>query len=327
MFDSVELRGFGGVRDCERPVKLHKFTVLIGPNNSCKTTLLIGLSLLPYPWYQYLPLISMHRSRFLGEFLYKDLSSLVYRYSGRGEVKCVFNSKNLMLEVYEDRVDDLLVGDGEGEKMERIPYTMEEKLVKYFKLELKKLIEYTLFIPNSDAFRRRLESMLVEHWESIEKTGAHVKLVRRLVSKVVEDRFTEITLRRRELMLRKVLPDEDVAYIRMGDMGDGVKRFLTAALWLEAVKPRVVLWDDLESSAHPALIRAVIEWLADHDWQVVASTHSIDVLREIVLARPKEARVLSLRKLEDDTLLYREYELEKLEQMFERGLDVRKLLA
>jgi len=325
MFNSVEMEGFGGVKNCKRPVKLHKFTILIGPNNSSKTTLLVGLSLLPYPWYQNLPLLSMHRSMFLREFLYKDLRSLIYRYSGHGKIKCVFNKKNLILEIHEDEIGDLLVEVGEEEKMKRISRHMEESLLHY--LKLKNLTGYTLFIPNSDRFRKKLEENLVEHWEYVEKTGAHVKLVRKLVSKVVEERFTEITLRRNELMLRKEFPDGDVAYIRMRDMGDGVKRFLTAALWLEAVKPKVVLWDDLESSAHPALIRAVIEWLVDHDWQVVASTHSIDVLREILITRPKGARILSLRKLSDDTLTYKEYTLEDIEQMFVRGLDVRKLLA
>ena len=110
-------------------------------------------------------------------------------------------------------------------------------------------------------------------------------------------------------------------------MGDGVERFLISSLWLETVKPQVVLWDDLEASAHPSLIREILTWLASHDWQVVFSTHSIDVLHELLMVEPHEAKILALRKLPDDTLTYREYTLENLEEMFESGQDIRKLVG
>lgn len=323
MFKSIDFKEFCGVRTCKKPVKLHRFTVLIGPNNSGKTTLLSGLFLFPYAWTSLeLPLLPYSKPLFLEKFLHRNIRSLVYRYSGNGQVSCVFQNKELRLEVYPNRIGDMWLKTDEGEKT--IAQPRIDTLKRLFRD--KKIMSYTILIPNSDFFREELEIALVDRWEDVEKTGAHIRLVRDLVSKVVEDKLTEVSLKRSELVVRKELPWDDVAHIELRHMGDGIKRFLTNALWLEAIKPKVVLWDDLEASAHPSLIKEVIEWLDSHNWQVVLSTHSIDVLHEIVLAEPKDSIVLALRKLPDDTLTYREYTLEELGRLFESGQDIRKLL-
>jgi len=149
--------------------------------------------------------------------------------------------------------------------------------------------------------------------------------VRNFVSKVVSDVFTEASVRFHDIVLRKEVGG-DVMYVRLEDLGDGVKRFLTAALWLEAIKPKVVLWDDLELAAHPALVGEVIEWLEKHEWQVVASTHSIDVLRELV-ERGIDARIIVLRKSRDDVLSHKALSVDDLGRLFEVGQDVRKLFV
>ncbi len=323
MLESVDLKEFCGVRRCEKPIRLHKFTVLIGPNNSAKTTTLIALFLLPYPKdycfgsFCALPIIGIPKSLFLQKFLHKDTQSLIYRYSGSSEGIYVFNKGKIKIEA-----------SSGGFKVTSDNQT-DDSVVKSLGFEVVSTIaRYTILIPNADTFREELERGLVNHWEVVEKTRAHVRIIRNLVSRnVVEDKFTEISLRRNELVVRKELSGEDIAYIRLKDLGDGVKKFLTNALWLEAVKPSIVLWDDLESSAHPSLVKEIIEWLSGHAWQVVVSTHSIDVLREVVLTEPEDAIVLALRKLPDDTLTYKEYTLDDLEKMFEAGLDVRKLIG
>ena len=281
------MKEFGGVRVCEKPIGLSRFTVLIGPNNSAKTTVLLALFLAPYPLTTYkghlchLPLIESTKHDFLREFLDKSEESLIYRYSGRGEINCVFKGKPLKLSLSKDEWFKVASGQFEGEAVAK-DLGFEDAL---------SLASYVLFIPNSDSFRRRLEEKLVRRWEDVEKTGAHVKLVRELISKVVDDRLTEVNIRRHSLVVRKELPN-DIAYIKLKDMGDGVERFLISSLWLETVKPQVVLWDDLEASAHPSLIREILTWLASHDWQVVFSTHSIDVLEAFANADIKDGKVI-----------------------------------
>ncbi|MHC1636397.1 MAG: hypothetical protein ACXQTS_07285 [Candidatus Methanospirareceae archaeon] len=78
-----------------------------------------------------------------------------------------------------------------------------------------------------------------------------------------------------------------------------------------------MLWDDFEISAHPSLIRILIEWLSEKDFQVIISTHSIDVLSELIDVRPKDAIVLQLFKTEDDVLHHTKLGLDNLEVMME----------
>ena len=100
---------------------------------------------------------------------------------------------------------------------------------------------------------------------------------------------------------------------------------LAYGLCLETYRPRLVLWDDVEASAHPGLVEAVLEWLASRDWQVVQSTHSYDVLERLVAVELEEAAVV-LRK-GADVLESRVLSLEEVEEMLERHVDVRKMIA
>jgi len=261
--------------------------VLIGPNNSGKTTIMTELFLLPYASQLLrLPILKEDKFSFLSKYLGKLIRALIYRYYGKARVISSINGLELEYQIHEDGSFHLYSNGKEITSWNSF-YSWLSEVSDVFEIESiekadTELQGYVIFIPSSDLFRSTLEDQLVVNWEAIERTGAHVSLVRELSGNVISDRFTELLLKRSELVLRKEL-EKDIAYIRLKDLGDGVKRFLTTALWIEAVKPKVVLWDDIESSAHPALTHFCIKWLANHDWQVIISTHSIDVLHEVLM--------------------------------------------
>lgn len=323
MFSEAKLENFRGVRRCKKPIKLGKFTLLIGANNSGKSTLLEALFFLPCPWDNY-PLSIIGRGRLgIFEMLHSSRDALVYRYSGGARVECTLEDKQLTLEVSNGGAPRLFV---EGQEFGSTEIAGVARRIWGSALPSREIVDHTLYIPNSDEFMRALEAQLVNSWSMVERTGAHFRVVRDIISKVVEDRFTEAYVRFNRIVLRKELPSGEPYAVRARDLGDGIERFLMTALFLEAVEPKVVLWDDLEVAAHPSLIRKMIEWLAEHDWQVVASTHSIDVLHEFVLAEPKGAKVIALRKTADDALVHKVISLKRLESLIESGQDVRKLM-
>jgi len=315
MFERVRLEMFRGIRICEKPIELSKFTVLIGPNNSGKTSLLNALFLLPIPWtVKSLSIIDEHKLNILETL---GVKSFVYRYAGVSIINCVVEGKTLEVKVGPEGQADIRVS---GKRIVNM-----EKMTDIFKRDEEELVNYTVLIPNSDRFIERLINKEVKHWDSIEATGAHARVVKRFIVKVVEDRFTEAIVKFNRLAVRKEF-NGDAAYIYIDDLGDGVKRFLVSALWLEALKPKVVLWDDLEASAHPMLVRALLKWLTDHNWQVIISTHSIDVLKEVTKLDLEDIKVISLKKSYDDVLSYREYTVDDVREMIDKGVDPRKLI-
>ncbi len=337
MFRSLDLREYGGIKKCEKPLELKKFTVLIGPNNSAKTTVLTALFqfLLPKPSSEN-PLLFTNKELFIGNYLNRTYRSLIYRYSGKAVIEVeidetgynVINDdiEKLRIEIREPGTPILFYKKSGSPTW--TPWDGSEVSLLFKTRNLSKIASSTVLIPNSDLFMRELEEKIIKEWVSVEKTGVHANLVRDLVRKgIIGDRFTEVNIRFNNLVVRKELPKDDVAYINLSDLGDGLRKFLLTSLWLEALKPMTVLWDDLEASAHPSLISYIIKWLSSKNWQIVISTHSIDVLYELVQNKPEDAIVLSLRKTWDDILRYRTYTLDELEKMFDSGQDVRKILV
>jgi hypothetical protein len=56
------------------------------------------------------------------------------------------------------------------------------------------------------------------------------------------------------------------------------------------------------------------------------STHSIDVLTSLLEVRPKETKVIQLKKTDSDVLLHEDLTLEQLEDVVETSQDPRKLV-
>ena len=89
LITSVDLREFRGIRACKEPIKLSSFTVLIGRNNSGKTSVLEAIALFP-------PCDFNSEIRFVpldwtwNDFVknvHSGTSSLVYGYTGEGRAR------------------------------------------------------------------------------------------------------------------------------------------------------------------------------------------------------------------------------------------------
>ena len=316
IIESVELEEFRGIRACREPIPLSSFTVLIGRNNSGKTSVLEAIALIPPCDFHNMVRFTSVGWTWAGlmDRLHGGISSLIYGYTGEGKVSYKIRGKSLEI-TFNTRESKVKTG--------------EQAITKLFGVKDEdELMKAVLLLPNSTEFLHALANRLREEgeWAKVEKSGANVLLVRDLISKVVPDRFTDATIRFNSIVLRKELPDGRVIYIKASDLGDGVERILIYGLWLEAHRPKVVLWDDIEASAHPGLIEAALSWLASRDWQVVLTTHSYDVLERLVALEPEGASVVVLRKGPDDVLEPKRLSLDELREMMESHVDVRRVV-
>lgn len=325
---SIDIKEFRGIACCKTPLSLSEFTVLVGRNNSGKSSVLEALSLLPLYGFV-LPYSNDNRLGIL-EKLHGGKSSMVYGYSGHALLTYKVLNKTWILEVKDDGSahleieymdQNLMLNDMVQAAAKALGMPSEDKMFD-------RVNNRVFFVPNDTSFMNTLFSKLgEEHNRSmITKMGAHARIARDLVNKCVDDSYTEI-LFAPELSARKEREDgKSPLYIKLKDLGDGVEKVVLTALWLEAMNPSLVLWDDFEGSAHPTLIKVLLEWLSKKPWQVVMSTHSLDVITSLLEVRPKDAKVVQLRKTNDDVLIHEDLTLEELEDLIDTSQDPRKLV-
>lgn len=317
--DSLDLKEFRGIRAFKKPLELAKFNVLVGRNNSGKSAILHALSLLPHPDLT-LPMsldVYNWKTRIgVFEYLLGGKSSAVYRYAGAASLAFTVKEKACRAEIG-DRGDLFFLED------EQIN---ANTCCARLDIDAERAKDLVAFVPNESRFLRSLEVRLREAWTSIEKSEAHVRVVKEIINRSVNDTFTEIIVRENELYARKEVQGNPF-YVKVRDLGDGVKKMLSVLLWLETSSPELVLWDDFEASVHPSLLKLVLEWLIKKDWQVVIATHSIDVLLKLldIGFESKDCSLLLLQKTPDDLLLQKRLTLEELEDLVSSNQDPRLL--
>ena len=74
----------------------------------------------------------------------------------------------------------------------------------------------------------------------IVKDEANVRVARE-VSKCVDDEYTEVLWEEEGLSLRKEFPDRGPLYIKIDDLGDGLRKAVRVMLLLEVTQPKLIL--------------------------------------------------------------------------------------
>jgi len=326
----LDITAFRGIKECQEPLRLDKFNVLLGRNNSGKSAVLHALSLLPSPDLpppKGLPFPTRGGSPWRVLFL-ESLTGggLVYRYAGEALITVSFSDgKKLELRLWRE-------GDwwraALSDPVYRSALTGWQSVAAHLgmgAIDDQVAATRCLLIPSDSRFIGAVLQLLSQKWEEAEKEDIHVKAVRELVNPAVDERFTEVVKRDASLWARKEVGEGRPYYVRLEDLGDGIEKALAAFAFVELCSPELVLWDDFEGSAHPSLIRLMLRWLASRDWQIVLATHSIDVLRELVEVRPEGCQVVQLNK-RDDVLAHRTLTLDELDDIMTAGTDPRLLV-
>ncbi|AEF96277.1 AAA family ATPase [Methanotorris igneus] len=319
------IKEFKGINKLKKPLGLGKFNILIGKNNSGKTTILESLFLFPSPGRVYK--LTPHNKTILN-FISggrSGIKSLVYKYEGKGNIEL---NVNLNKKSHRWKITIFSEGNFEVFKDGKKCVGIYGDYLEFLKDNQKPIhggnIEKisldsleTVYFPYDTTFIRTLDNFLSHNEKRIIKENIHIK-VANTISEVLDEKFTEIVLKKDGWYLRR----EDASYIHVDDMGDGVKKVVRTMLILELLKPKLILWDDFDTAMHPSMVKNLLNYLIKKDWQVVISTHSIDVLYYI-LDMDEDIRVITLRKTQSDILEHNTFSIEDIEDIIDANLDPR----
>jgi hypothetical protein len=253
----LDIKEFRGIKRCKEPLRFSKFNVLLGRNNSGKSAVLQALSLLPHPHLfqpMSLGLGGSERISLLRHLTGSDSGSWIYRYAGEASLDFVVNDKKYHISLAPGTVREL---SGEGKKFQ---LGVPNEVCEYLGIEPEGCYNWAVFVPNDSEFLKHVEGKLSNEWPSIEKSGSHIKVIREVINPVVDEKFTEVVRRDSALYVRKEFEDKPF-YVNIRDLGDGVEKTLNILLFLDFCAPKLVLWDDFEISAHPSLVKSLLQWL------------------------------------------------------------------
>ncbi len=323
MIHRLGLRNFKGVVEGE--AELDKLTILVGPNNSGKTTILEALFLAPNPLRQ-VPYVPTTAVQLLLEY-HKTLSEKGYTF-----LLNKYIANNVVIEV-----DDLellftkINGSGIAVKVTYLSQSGETGILDlgYLRpdgnVEVRsnvQIADNTLLL--STKLAEFAHEYLQSRWIEILNTRAPA-LISREVSRFVSEEYVNVTAEpftAGSMTFYVMLADG--TRIRLSDLGAGVHLYVVNRLLYEHYRPDVVLWDDLETHFNPRLLTHVVEWFADlveEGKQVIVSTHSLEVVEKII-AFVEDATVL-LTSLRDGKLKVRRVKPDELEEWAKAGIDPR----
>lgn len=313
----IDVKEFRGIKRCKEPIRLSKFNVLIGKNNSGKSSLLEALYLFPSPQIESI----YKKGNKIGQItkLHSGCDGLVYGYSGNATMTYNVNKTLFAIEITSNCETNVFIDDKATGSQEYISKMLE--------MPEPNLKDISIYIPNDTETLDRYAEYVSSLENEIVKSGAN-KRVAEFVNQCIDEKYTEVLWTREGLSCRKERPDGSPLYIKLDDLGDGIKRATIIMLLLEAHSPRIVLWDDFESASHPTRIRAQLEWLSKRDWQVVLATHSIDVLYQLldIEINPADLQIIQMKKLNDDTLVHESLTIDDLDDLMNANADPRRLV-
>lgn len=350
MIRELVLENFRGVR--EGRLKLFPMTVLLGANNSGKTTVLEALYLLypPSPiclsTYYGAPPSTGLKTLAVAEVIHayhRTLDSrgyrfLIHNYDGEAVIACYLDEEFKAL-IFRARNGYLEVEEATGAYSDLSAF-MHGVKVRSTKVVHACNLSDSGGVSKMDSrttkclfMKPHISDMAMayvrEKWGLIRGRGLTGKVAAEL-SKLVNEDYDDLTLEPHiggGLSLNAILKESKIG-IRLGDMGDGMRMLVLAMLLKELINAKLILWDDVEAFMSPSSLIYLSQWLAglvEQGAQVVVATHSREaakLLAGAVEEAGQKARIMLLA-LREGVLKHKVLTLDEVETLELAGVDVR----
>jgi len=347
----LTIENFRGIK--KGSLEFGKVNILIGGNNSGKTTILESLFLLPNP-FRSVPYIarrpgrlnalrvlsSMHSTLgseaniFLFHYYKGGRAVIAFQKDTKAEVSLQFLTKNNTIEVLlKDKKEYYYLGYVHKESSEQKAedyLRVSRPSGKHFLSTRIRTIEYCSSTGEAVFFHPLLLDFICQYfsaqWVALRASGM-TSMVAQRISEAVGADFND-------LLLEPFIGGSQTIYfrdkmgrgIRFGDVGSGTQVFVALALLYEHIKPKMLLIDDIESHMNPSLLTYLASWLADtvKDTDLFVTTHSLEAAKILAGVLEDYNPRIKLLELREGILKDKDLTLEELEQLEKAGIDVRQ---
>jgi len=349
LIKSLEIENFRGIKSGN--LELSPITILLGPNNSSKSTILEALFLAPNPFRKVpyfftgpglnprvslnFPDKALNAIYFLHKTLnYTGYTFLLHNYdSDCASITCKENGEAYSLRFY--NVEPQIYVHTNATTTRSSQVDIRGTTIPYFGLihsnnlradsvyDRRPLIKETLLI--SPDLTKAAYRYFEQQWQMI----INKKITRKVAqyaSKFTRDTYRDFTMEPvigGQLDIHAYL--DDGRRIRLGDLGQGIQSYIISRILYEIVRPETLLWDDIESHLNPRILIHIADWFSELlkiGKQVILSTHSLDATKVIAGVNEENARIY-LTSLEESMLKTERLTLREVEDLQKAGIDAR----
>ena len=338
----LSIRNFRGIKEGE--IDFKNLNILIGGNNSGKTTVLESLFLLPNP-LRYVPygvergvgVERVERAVSILSSLHSTLDEayafLLHEYTSNtatitcSHVTVEFQKVGDSIRVY--------MKDGENKYYMGSLSASSQTIFDEYGINLPKRSDVTSYVAEKigetfyfhPSLMKHIWEYFKHHWAEFRGVGLPAKVAKR-ISEGISEEYDDLLLEpftggSQTIYVRRA---KDAKGVRLGDMGHGFQIFATLLLLYEFKKPKILMLDDIEAHINPSLLIHIASWfrdVLDEGTKIIISTHSLEVTKFISGVLDEYEPQITLLSLHDGILNAKNLSLEEIEDLEKAGIDVR----
>jgi AAA15 family ATPase/GTPase len=329
----VSFRGLDGIE----LTNTEQINILVGDNNSGKTSILEAIQLLQYPKEpgNFVRIGSMREGKYsLTTFgMLTPYESFINMFNKKYNNKkisvgALVNDKTINLEIegYEEKIFTEIHG---AEKISRAQFDLGDSngeiksFVGKFKLRESNVetVSNFQFDENDRSFKISNDSSLkliktdyispVDHYarsglvsaiSKVVKNGEKNDIVEML--NAFDKSIIGLDLLGEERRTIPYLQHKKLGLIPLSVFGDGIKKVLILACSILSLKGGILLIDEIETAIHTSALKDFFQWFVDackkHNTQVFITTHSVEAIDAILEGSKEHLNDIVSYRLEDD---------------------------
>lgn len=348
----LEIRNFKGIK--EGSLTLGDLNILIGGNNSGKSTILESLFLIPNPFRTVFNktaieiLASLHSTLNSNSYIFllhnyiTDLASISYS-DDSSFIKLQFQRSSEdrnYIEVYINEnsnacyLGGLFTSNNQYYLADRLQEAQLAKDGRFYRSSNLSSIFTKSFISTTIGNTIYFHPLLIkyiwqyfsDHWIELGNMGLFNNIIKK-ISEWTDASYDDLLLEPfTGGQLTILARTKEGRRIRLGDLGNGFQVLITLMLLYGYVKPKILLIDDIESHMNPSLLIYTALWFADilnDGTKLVISTHSLEAVKHIAGSLEEYKPKITLMKLKDGILSTKDLSIKDVEGLEEAGIDVR----